>query len=73
MATITLPDRVIQPEPEERQISKYLLKELQLIVEHTEAQPELVHWYHFVPCAAVRYYAYHVSPSPVEPMVRRKS
>lgn len=36
------------------------------------AGPELVHQYHFVPCAGVRYYAYHTSQSPVEPIVRRK-
>ena len=66
MATITLPERVQEAEPEVRQVPNYLLKELQEIVEHTEAAPELVHWYHFVPCAGVRYYAYHISPSPVE-------
>jgi hypothetical protein len=43
---------------------------LEQIVEHAEAEPELVHWYHFVPCAGVRYYAYRTTPSPVEPLVR---
>jgi hypothetical protein len=45
---------------------------LEQIVGHAEAEPELVHWYHFVPCAGVRYYAYRTTPSPVEPLVRRR-
>ena len=73
MATTTLPERVIEPRTEAVQIPKHLLNELEQIVKNTEAEPELVHWYHFVPCAGVRYYAYHASPSPVEPLVRRKS
>lgn len=72
MATITLPERVIVAEPGIRQVPKYLLKELQEIVKHTEAEPELVHWFHFVPCAGVRYYAYHTAPSPVESARPRK-
>ena len=76
MTTTTLPEQVPEPvsetRPEDRQLPKYLLKELQEIVHHTEAAAELVHWYHFVPCAGVRYYTYHISPSPVEPLVRRK-
>ena len=73
MASATLTEGVIHPEPEALQVPKYLLEELEEIVEHAEIQPELIHWYHFVPCAGVRYYAYHTSPSPVEPLVRRKS
>ena len=72
MVTITLPERIQEAETEVRQVPKYLLKELQEIVEHTEAAPELVHWYHFVPCAGVRYYAYHISPSPVESICPRQ-
>ena len=70
MATTTLPERVIEAGPKTAQISKHLLDELKQIVEHATAEPELVHWYHLVPCAGVRYYAYHISPSPVEPLVR---
>ena len=73
MASATLTEGVIHPEPEALQVPKYLLEELEEIVEHAEIQPELIHWYHFVPCAWVRYYAYHTSPSPVESLVRRKS
>lgn len=69
MTTTTLPDRIREPLIE---VPKHLLEELEQIVEHTEAEPELVHFYHFVPCAGVRYYSYHTSPSPVEPLVRRK-
>ena len=67
--TTTLPDRNREPSIE---VPKHLLAELEQIIEHTEAVPELVHFYHFVPCAGVRYYSYHTSPSPVEPLVRRK-
>ena len=70
MATTTLPERVIEAGPKTVQISKHLLDELKQIVEAATAEPELVHWYHLVPCAGVRYYAYHISPSPVEPLVR---
>ncbi len=73
MTTTTLPERVIQAETEVRQVPKYLLKELEEIVEHSEAEPGLVHWYHFVPCAGVRYYTYHAAPSPVESLAGRKS
>ena len=72
MATTTLPERAIEPGTEAVQVPKHLLDELEQIVEHAEAEPELVHWYHFVPCAGVRYYAYHTTPSPVEPLVRRR-
>ena len=72
MAITTLPERVLEAEPEVVQVPKYLLDELQQIVKHAEAEPELVHWYHFVPCAGVRYYAYHIDPSPVEPLVWRR-
>ena len=57
MATTTLPERAIEPGTEAVQVPKHLLDELEQIVEHAEAEPELVHWYHFVPCAGVRYYA----------------
>jgi len=67
--TTLLPDRIREPVVP---IPKKLLEELEEIVEHAEAEPELIHWYHFVPCAGVRYYSYHTSPSPVEPLVRRK-
>ena len=53
-------------------IPQHFLKELEGIVGHPETGPELVHWYHFVPCAGVRYYSYHTAPSPVEAMARRK-
>ena len=66
MVTTTLRERVSETETEVREIPRHLLKELEEIVEHSDAQPELVHWYHFVPCAGVRYYTYHASPSPVE-------
>lgn len=73
MATTTLPERAIEPGTEAVQVPKHLLDELEQIVEHAEAEPELVHWYHFVPCAGgVRYYAYRTTPSPVEPLVRRR-
>ena len=72
MATTTLPERSIEPGTEAVQVPKHLLDELEQIVEHAEAEPELVHWYHFVPCAGVRYYAYRTTPSPVEPLVRRR-
>ncbi len=72
MTTSTLPQRLIDAEPEAIQVPKHLLEELEQIVEHAESEPELVHFYHFVPCAGVRYYSYHSSPSPVEPLVRRK-
>ena len=67
--TTTLPDLIREPSTG---IPKHLLAELDQIVEHVEAEPELIHFYHFVPCAGVRYYTYHASPSPVEPLVRRK-
>ena len=67
--TTMLPDRIREPIT---LIPKHLLKELEEIVEHAENEPELIHWYHFVPCAGVRYYSYHASPSPVEPTGRRK-
>ncbi len=70
MVTTTLTERtpvpVLDAEAEVQHVPKYLLKELEELVEHVEAQPELVHWFHFVPCAGVRYYTYHASPSPVE-------
>jgi hypothetical protein len=72
MATTTLPERVIKPGTETIRVPKHLLDELEEIVAHAEAEPELVHFYHFVPCAGVRYYSYHTAPSPVEPSVRRK-
>ena len=67
--TTTLPDRIREPLIK---VLKHLLDELEQIVEHAEAEPELVHFYHFVPCAGVRYYSYHTSPSPVESLVRHK-
>ena len=72
MTPNTLPDRIREFPFQVREVPEYLLKELEEIVEHAEAEPELVHWYHFVPCAGVRYYTYHTSPSPVEPVVRPK-
>lgn len=72
MTSTTLPEPVIGAEPATIQVLKHLFKELEEIIEATEARPELVHWYHFVPCAGVKYYAYHTYPSPVEPLVRRK-
>ena len=72
MATTTLPERVIEAGPKTVQVAKHLLDDLKQIVEHATAEPALVHWYHFVPCAGVRYYPYHISPSRVEPLVRRK-
>ncbi len=72
MVTTTLPERVREPETEARQVPKHLVKELEQIVEHSEAEPELVHWYHFVPCAGVRYYTYHTSPSQVESIRPKK-
>lgn len=72
MVTTTLPERVTEPETEVEPIPKYLLKESEEIAEHAVAEPELVHWYHFVPCAGVRYYTYHMSPSPVESMLPKK-
>ena len=67
--TTTLPDRIREPLIK---VPKHLLYELEQIVEHAEAEPELVHFYHFVPCDGVRYYSYHTSPSPVESLVRHK-
>ena len=72
MATTTLPVRVEESETAIQRIPKNLLKELEEIVKHAETEPETVHWYHFVPCAGVRYYTYHRSPSSVAPLVRRK-
>ena len=72
MTTTTLPERLIDAEPEAIQVLKHLFKELEEMVRTTEAGPELIHWYHFVPCAGVRYYAYDTYPSPVEPLVQRK-
>ncbi|NQW22071.1 MAG: hypothetical protein HQ475_01350 [SAR202 cluster bacterium] len=72
MATTTLPERVRESEIDVRPVPKHLLKELEEIVEHSVAKPETVHWYHFIPCPGVRYYSYHRTPSPVEPLVRRK-
>ena len=72
MTSATLPDRVREFPIDSREIPRYLLKELGEIVEQSEAAPELVHWYHFVPCAGVRYYTYHTALSPVEPVMRRK-
>jgi hypothetical protein len=66
---VGLPDRIREPVIP---IPKHLQKELEEIVEYSENEPELIHWYHFVPCAGVHYYSYHTSPSPVEPLVRRK-
>ena len=43
MAATTLPKRVREPETDVHHVPKYLLKELEEIVEHTEAGPELVH------------------------------
>lgn len=73
MTSTTLPERVISAEPTTIQVLKHLFKELEEIIEATEARPKLVPWYHFVPCAGVKYYAYHTYPSPVEPLVRRKT
>lgn len=73
MTYTTLPERVIDSEPATIQVLKHLFKELEEIIEATEAGPELIHWYHFVPCAGVKYYAYHTYPSPVEPLVRQKT
>ena len=73
MTSPTLPKRVIYAEPANIHVLKHLFKELEEIVESTEAGPELAHWYHFVPCAGVKYYAYHTYPSPVEPLVRQKT
>ena len=73
MTSTTLPERVTDTEPATIQVLKHLFKELEEIIEATEAGPELVHWYHFVPCAGVKYYAYHTYPSPVEPLVRQKT
>ncbi len=71
--TTTLPDRIREPSKGPSiDVPKHLLAELEQIVEHAEAEPELVHFYHFVPCAGVRYYSYHTAPSPVEPLVPRK-
>ncbi len=72
MATTMLPERVIDSEPETVQVLKNLFEELEEIVKDAETTPEVVHWYHFVPMAGVRYYTYHSEPSPVEPVVRRK-
>ena len=46
MTTTTLPDRIREPLIE---VPKHLLEELEQIVEHAEAEPELVHFYHFSP------------------------
>ena len=73
MTSTTLPERVIDSEPATIQVLKHLFKELEEIIEATEARSKLVHWYHFVPCAGVKYYAYHTYPSPVEPLIRRKT
>jgi len=73
MTSTTLPERVISAEPTTIQVLKHLFKELEEIIEATEARPKLVPWYHFVPCAGVKYYAYRTYPSPVEPLVRRKT
>jgi len=73
MTSTTLPEPVIGAEPATIQVLKHLFKELEEIIEATEARPKLVPWYHFVPCAGVKYYAYHTYPSPVEPLVRRKT
>ena len=73
MTSTTLPERVISAEPTTIQVLKHLFKELEEIIEATEARSKLVHWYHFVPCAGVKYYAYHTYPSPVEPLIRRKT
>ena len=73
MTSTTLPERVIDSEPATIQVLKHLFKELEEIVEATEARSKLVHGYHFVPCAGVKYYAYHTYPSPVEPLIRRKT
>ncbi len=70
MVTTTLPERVhervLEARTEVRQVPAHLVKELEELVQHSQAEPELVHWFHFVPCAGVRYYSYHTSPSPVE-------
>lgn len=72
----TLPVKVPETNKEiklkSRGVHAPLIKELAEIVEEYERTPELMHWYHFVPCAGVRYYTYFTSPSPVEPLVRRK-
>ena len=72
MVTTTLPERVREPETEVRHVPDHLVKELEELVKHSEAEPELVHWFHFVPCAGVRYYTYHTSPSPVESVRSKK-
>lgn len=48
-----------------------LIRELADIVEEAEQVSEargmeVAPWFYFVPCAGVRYYSYHESPSPVE-------
>lgn len=73
MATTMLPERLIDAESETVQGLKHLFQELEKIIEEAETKPEVVHWYHFVPCVGVRYYSYHSDPSPVEPLVRRTS
>ena len=73
MTSTTLPERVIDAEPTNIQVLKHLFKELEEIIEATEARSKLVHWYHFVPCAGVKYYAYHTYPSPMGPLVRQKT
>ena len=72
MVTTTLPEIVREQETAIRHIPQQLVKELEELVEHAVAEPELVHWYHFVPCAGVRFYTYQTAPSPVEPLVTRK-
>ena len=72
MVTTTLPRTVTEPETEVFHVPKHLVKELEELAGHTVAEPEIVHWYHFVPCAGVRYYAYHASPSPVESIRPKK-
>ena len=64
MVTTTLPELVREPKTKVHEVPDHLIKELEDLVEHSEA--ELVHWFHLVPCAGVRYYTYHTCPSPVE-------
>ncbi|MDA1128900.1 MAG: hypothetical protein O2913_09405 [Chloroflexi bacterium] len=72
MTTTTLPVLVREPKTEVSHVPDHLMKELEEVVAHAVAEPELVHWFHFVPCAGVRYYSYHKTPSPVESIRPRK-
>ncbi len=69
---VKVPETNKEIELKPREVPARLVKELAEIVEESERDPELAHWYHFVPCAGVRYYTYDKSPSPITPLVRRK-